>query len=149
VTVRRADGSLLHGEPRLLRVGLRDGCGPLEACRLRELIRVLAHPGSELLWSRFESDTRALLDVVTAREAARLARLRRREEAVARTMFNPSVARQLVQAGLFDRRALRAAALDATAAASRQCELSERAAATPPALARTELIAALLVPRRR
>lgn len=152
VTLRRPDGSLLHGEPRLLRVDLRDDWGPLDAGRLRDIVGVLAHPGLEPLWSRVEGDTRDLLDVVTGLERARLARQRRREEGIARTLSNPSVARQLVQAGLFDRRALRAAALDAAAAVSRQRELSDRAARaaeTPPALARTELIAALLVPRRR
>ncbi len=80
VTLRRTDGSLLHGEPRLLRVDLRDGCGPLDAGRLRDLVEVLAHPGSEPLWSRVEGDTRDLLDVITGLEAARLARQRRREE---------------------------------------------------------------------
>jgi hypothetical protein len=152
VTLRRSDGSVFHGEPRLLRVDLRDDCGPLDAGRLRDLVEVLAHPGSEPLWSRVEGDTRVLLDGITKLETARVARQRRREEATARTFSSPSVARQLVQAGLFDRRALRAAALDAAAAASHQRELSERTAreaATSPAPARTELIAALLVTRRR
>jgi hypothetical protein len=64
----------------------------------------------------------------------------------------PSAARLLVQAGLFDRRALGAAAAHAASAAARQEEMKERAVALTddsPLETRVELIAALLVPDRR
>ncbi len=154
LTLRRADGSLLHAEPRLVRIDLRDGRGRLDAEHLRDLVAALARPGAAALWSRADGDVHHRLDVITELEDARLERQRRREQAIDRTFSerHPSVARQLVQAGLFDRRALRAAALDAAAADIRRRDRSERAAhasAAPPPVFRAELIAALLVPGRR
>ena len=153
LTLRYADGSLLHAEPRLVRIDLRDGCGRLNPGRLRDLVGALARPGADALWSQGERDSRARLEAITEREEARLDRLRRREQAIARTLAggSASAARQLVQAGLFDRRALRAAARAATASTTRQGDSSERTAratGTSPPMLRTELIAALLVPGR-
>jgi superfamily II DNA or RNA helicase len=152
-TVLGGDGSLLHAEPRLVRVDLRDRCARLDTGRLRELVEALARAGADALWPRGDREPRDLLDLITAREQARLERQRRREQAIARTSAAgyPSAARQLVQAGLFDRRALRAAARDAASADSLRRDLSERAArasATSPSVSRIELIAALLVPGR-
>ncbi len=151
MTFLGADGSPLHAEPRLVRVDLSDRCGRLDTDRLRDLVGALAHPGADALWSPGGRESRDQLDVITALEDARLERRRRREQAIARTFSEgyPSAARQLVQAGLFDRRALRAAALDAISAAARLRDLSDRTASvsgtSPPDL-RIELIAALLVP---
>ena len=153
MTVLGGDGSLLHAEPRLVRVDLSNHCGRLDTGRLREFVEALAGPGANALWPRGDREHRDQLDLITAREHARLERQRRREQAIARTSAEGhlSAARQLVQAGLFDRRALRAAALDAASADRLRRDLSERAArasATSSPVLRTELIAALLVPGR-
>jgi hypothetical protein len=87
---------------------------------------------------------------MTLLEDRRRQRRRARESAIADAIGggSASAARLMVQAGLFDRRSLRAAALGATSAAARQDEVSERAArladSTPPEKT-LELVAALFV----
>ncbi len=97
-------------------------------------MRALAHPElrADLVSSRRQHSRSSRRHHGTRSSAPRAATAT--GEGIARThCSNPSIAaRQLVQAGLFDRRALRAAALDATSAASRQREMHERAAATSP-----------------
>ena len=158
------DGSGLHTEPRLVRVDLEphllrllsQGSRSGTRC-LREVVAALTDSGvatTSSLPSLVYQSGRDRLDAVATLETQRRERQRRRESAIqaANDPGHPSAARLLVQAGLFDRRSLRAAASHARSVAARHDELNERAAAladgAPPAV-RTDLIAALLVPGRR
>jgi hypothetical protein len=91
---------------------------------------------------------------VAGLEVRRRERQRRREKAIGEVFApgQPSAARLLVQAGLFDRRSLRTAASHATSAAARRDEMNERAAVlsdSSPPESRAQLLALLLVPDRQ
>ncbi len=157
-----ADGSHLHAEPCLVRVDLEPHLfmqlvrqkGRVTGRRLQEVVAALRQSHDAILRSLVFEHDRDRLDALAALEERRRERQRQREKAIEHAIARrqPSAARLLVQAGLFDRRALREAASHERAVTARQEEMNERAAAlmsgTPPAR-RTELIAALLVPGRR
>jgi hypothetical protein len=116
---------------------------------------VLARSDTAILRSLVIQSGGDQFDRVTALDERRREQQRRRERAIEDVFASDrhSAARQLVQAGLFDRRSLRAAALQAASAATRQGEMLERAATAAanvwPLQSRTELIGVLLVPDRR
>ena len=157
-TLAGTDGSTIHAEARLVRGTLRpDRLGQFEGRRprrLRDAVLALTPSYEAVLRSldhQLELDSR---EAIFGLEAQRLERLRQRETAMASVLApgRPSTARLLVQAGLFDRRSLRAAALHATSAAAQRSELDERIAGladSSPPESRAELIAVLLVPDRR
>ena len=146
LTLTGADGSPLHAEARLVRGEPRqDFSGVLSTLAqsheaiLRSLVRQLA------------DDPR---DAVARLESLRRERQQHREKAIADVFApgQPSAARLLVQAGLFDRRSLRAAAAQAASASAHREEMNERAVGlgdSSPVESRARLIALLLVPDRR
>jgi superfamily II DNA or RNA helicase len=146
LTITGADGSALHAEARLARGTPRqDFSGVLFALAqshealLRSLVRQLA------------DDPR---DAVAGLESVRRERLQHREKAIADVFApgQPSASRLLVQAGLFDRRSLRAAAAQTASAAAHREEMNDRAVGLGDGSqveSRARLIALLLVPERR
>jgi hypothetical protein len=160
LTLADTDGLGLHAEPRLVRVDLQPHLlrllsqgSPSGTRCLREVVAALTESHDSSLPSLVYQSGRDRLNAVATLEEQRRERQRRRESAIqaASDPGQPSAARLLVQAGLFDRRSVRAAASHARSVAARQDEMNERAAAladgAPPAV-RTDLIAALLVPGR-
>jgi superfamily II DNA or RNA helicase len=103
---RTADGGQVHGETAVFHIRLADSPTPDPASIRSWVNRILQ--GAEIA-------VRATLDTRVARLGVDIRRahasycdeLQRRERSIARA--RPSAARQLVQAGLFDRRALREA----------------------------------------
>jgi superfamily II DNA or RNA helicase len=157
LTLTGADGSRLHAEALAVRGDLQlELSGRLEsrmAPRLRDIVFAVTQSGERLL-TLVHQNVHDSRDAVTGLEAVRRERQRRREKSIADVFApgQPSAARLLVQAGLFDRRALGAAAAHAASAAAHQDEMNERAVALTddsPLETRVELIAALLVPDRR
>jgi hypothetical protein len=155
------DGSYLHAEPRLIHVDLQpdrlehlfNRRGQLATRRLAEVVTALTQPGGAIVRSLVHQHTLDRLAALATSEEHRRERQRRREKAIAEAIApgQPSAAQLLVQAGLFDRRALRAASMHASALMARQDEMHEHAIrqtdVSPPAR-RLDLIAALFVPGR-
>jgi hypothetical protein len=161
-----ADGVPVHAEPRVVRIDLDlrlFGQGRRPTTRqLQSVVSILAVPQLFNLPSLLHQEegvilprsVREQLDAIVLLETRRRERRTRREAAIAGACSgaHSSAARLLVQAGLFDRRALRAAALDAAAAAARLAEMHEsaaRVADSPPPETQVELVASLLVTGRR
>jgi hypothetical protein len=155
------DGSRLHAEPCLVRVDLQPQLvelllhqsGRSGTRALGEAVAALAGPNHPIVRSFLHQHILDRLEGVAAREEHRRERQRRREKAIKEAIApgEASAARLLVQAGLFDRRALRAAALRASSATARQDDLHERAAGLadgPPPASQIDFIAALFVPAR-
>lgn len=146
LTLTAADGLPLHAEARLVRAELRED--------FRGLISAMTESHQAILRSLVDQLGDDRRDAVAGLVAQRRERQQRREKAIADVFAagQPSAARLLVQAGLFDRRSLRAAAAQAASAAVRQDEMSARAVALgdgSPIESRARLIAMLLVPDRR
>jgi superfamily II DNA or RNA helicase len=154
-----ADGSRVHAEALAVRGEFHlDYRGRLAksrmAARLRDIVAAVTQSGESFLQTLVHQDAHDPRNAVTGLEALRRGRLRRRERSVADVFApgQPSAARLLVQAGLFDRRSLAAAAARATSEAARREEMNERALSLMDDSSldsRVELIAALLVPDRR
>jgi superfamily II DNA or RNA helicase len=158
LTLAGADGSRLHAEARLVRAELQpDHLRQVDgrtARRLQDVAFALMQSREAIIRSVVHQSGHDTRDAVAELEARRLERQRQREKAIAAAFApgQPSAARLLVQAGLFDRRALRAAASHARSAAAHQDEMTERGVAlagNSPLERRAELIAVLLVPDRR
>jgi superfamily II DNA or RNA helicase len=155
------DGSHLHAEPCLVRVDLQPHVlkhlvghrGRLRTRSVGEVVAAVTGPHDAILRSLLHPLMLDRLDGLATLEEHRREQQRRREKAIADAIApgQLSAARLLVQAGLFDRRALRAAALQASSVSARQDAMHERAAGladgSQPA-GRLELIAALFVPAR-
>ncbi len=155
LTVTGADGSPLHAEARLVRVERQRDFTAREEHqtprRLRDVISAATPSDEAVLRSFVHQHGGDLRDAVAEMEALRRERQERREKAIADVFApgQPSAARLLVQAGLFDRRSLRAAAAQATSAAARQDEMHERAVVLgdrSPIESRARLVAVLLAP---
>ena len=155
-----SDGGDVHGEPRLVRIALAPHQfrrffldrldGRPDTQRVHELIDGLVQNGS--LQSRLDHDNH--LEVAVAFEATRKQRQQQRERAIAAAIApgQPSASQRLVQAGLFDRRSLMAAAAHARSARARRDAIDERAmtfsdSATPSK--RAAVVAVLFVPARQ
>ncbi len=155
------DGSHLHAEPCLVRVDLQphllrhlvSHSGRLRTRSLGDVVAALTGPHDAMARSLLNQHLLDRLDGLATLEEHRREQHRRREKAIADAIApgQLSAARLLVQAGLFDRRALQAAALQASSVTARQDAMHEHAAGladgSPPA-SRIELIAALFVPAR-
>ncbi len=153
LTLTGADGSALHAEARLVRGEPRQDLRHPEQDPLdSENRRAQSHEAMlQSLVRQIGDDPR---DVVAGLEALRRERQQHREQAIADVFApgQPSAARLLVQAGLFDRRSLRAAAARAASASAHREEMNERAVGlgdSSPVESRARLIALLLVPDRR
>jgi superfamily II DNA or RNA helicase len=153
--VRDSDGVVLHGEPLAVRVdfasGRHDASAPEIETRLLEVLSDLSGR-SEFLGRHAAPRAAATLEQITRLEALRRHRDLQRRQAMHENIQRRQLAasRILVQQGLFDRRAARAAVARADRQ-TRQLEgIDERRATTSgPLSLRTEVIAALLVPERR
>ena len=152
LTLVGVDGVPIHAEPRTVRVELdprlfHEGRRPTTR-RLQDIVSALAIPQDAVVLSLVHQGSRERLDAIALLEDRRRERRRRRAAAIVDAIGHASAAQQMVQAGLFDRRSLRAAALGATSAAARQDDANVRAARladnTPPER-KIELVAALLV----
>jgi hypothetical protein len=111
-TLKDADGRAVHAELTVLRIASAAGwIAPASPSALRQLaegLRTLGERPGSLIHDRLaQALTEATARVTEQRAAARDA-LRLRVEHLARRQ--PSAARQMVQAGLFDRRAVLGAA---------------------------------------
>jgi superfamily II DNA or RNA helicase len=153
LTLVGADGCPVHAEPRLVRVDFdsrlfRASRRPT-ARHVQDIVSALAIPPDAVVPSLVHQGGHDRLDVIALVEGRRRERRRKREAAIVDVVAggHPSAARLLVQAGLFDRRSLRAAAFGAASAAARQDDMSERVArlADVPLEQKTRLVAALLV----
>jgi hypothetical protein len=153
------DGSRVHAEALAVRGEFHLDCrGRLAksrmAARLRDIVSAVTQSREHFLHTLVHKGAHDSRDAVTRLAALRRERLRRRERSIADVFApgQPSAARLLVQAGLFDRRSLAAAAAHATSEAARRQEMNERALSLTddlPLDTRVELIAALFVPDRR
>jgi hypothetical protein len=153
LTLVGADGCPVHAEPRLLRVDfdsrLFRGSRRPTPRQVQDIVSALAIPPDAVVPSLVRQGGHDRLDVIALVEGRRRERRRKREAAIVDVVAGgyPSAARLLVQAGLFDRRSLRAAAIGAASTAARQDDMSERVArvADVPLEQKIRLVAALLV----
>ena len=154
LTLVGVDGVPVHAELRTVRVDLdprlfHDGGHPTNR-RLQDIVSALAIPQDAVVPSLVHQGGRERLDAITLLEGRRRERRRQRAAAIVDAIGGgqPSAAQRMVQAGLFDRRSLRAAALVETSAAALQDDANERAARladSTPLETKIELVAALLV----
>jgi superfamily II DNA or RNA helicase len=108
VRLRDEDGRSVHAEPVLLHVFPRRDLVQRRTQDMTRIVRALTS-GPDAPLSRFVAvRVRRMVSTMEAMVRRQQEAVLRREEALARTL--PSAARQLVQAGLFDRRDLAAAA---------------------------------------
>jgi hypothetical protein len=153
------DGSRVHAEALAVRGEFHLDCrGRLAkgrmAARLRGIVSAVTQSRERFLHTLVREGANDPREAVTRLAALCRERLRQRERSIADVFApgQPSAARLLVQAGLFDRRSLAAAAAHATSETARREEMNERALSLTddlPLDTRVELIAALLVPDRR
>ncbi len=123
VSLRTNDGSIIHAEPRLIRVELclEDSLAiQFSRQQLRDVVAALASTDEAVLIQIASQQGGNGFDGVSTLADARNGRLRQRSEVIARVIASaaPLASQSLVQAGLFDRRALRAAARNAEATAA-------------------------------
>jgi superfamily II DNA or RNA helicase len=154
VSLGTIGGSPAHADPCVIKVDLArgsDGWSPARSRReLRQLVAGLAsHRGTALNTIACEHH-REVLDEVAASVNARHGRVRQRAETIRQTLASdaPLASRLLVQAGLFDRRALRVSARRAAALADFDSGSTAFVAADEPALPLlrdAELLAAIHV----
>ena len=153
VSLRTTDGSTIHAEPRLIRVELcREHSLAIKASRqqLRDVVAALASTDEALLIQIASQHDGNGLDRVSTLADARNSCLRQRSEVIERVMTSaaPLASQSLVQAGLFDRRALRAAARSAEATAALDDGRRDRDAAATrnsTVIRNAELLAAIHV----
>jgi hypothetical protein len=146
LTVTSGDGSALHAEARLVRGEPRQD--------FSRVLSALAQSHEAVLRSLVRQVGNDPRDAVAGLESVRRQRQQHREKAIADVFApgQPSASRLLVQAGLFDRRSLRAAAAQSASAAAHREEMNERAVGlvdSSQVESRARLIAVLLVPDRR
>jgi hypothetical protein len=116
---------------------------------MEHLLEDLRHTPAPLLRDWIEAHVARVADRVRRAQSAQQGMLRQREEALARQQ--PSMARQLVQAGLFDRRRLREALRHERARSDLLDEAAIRLSALTRAIeitTKAELAAAIFVRNR-
>jgi hypothetical protein len=114
LSLKASDGSTLDARPQVIRVELdhRAVAGTLSNCELGDVLAALASTGEAPLAEIALELGADGLDTVSSHAEARTRRVQLRDEAIRHAMAasEPHTSQLLVQAGLFDRRSLRAAA---------------------------------------
>jgi superfamily II DNA or RNA helicase len=149
-TLCDADGRAVHAEASVLHLDLAaDWTGPTSSRETRQLLETLRalgqQPGSALHDVLSRALAQATRRIGSLREGARAA-IRLREERLLRS--EPSAAQLMVQAGLFDRRAVLGAARRRTARDAQLQDMDSHLKAldrTGDLVGRTEIAAALII----
>ena len=152
VSIRSQDGSIVHAQPGAIRVDLApefNAYPRLSRRELQALIEALVPEDGGRTGALARGHAGDTLERIIGLALARSRRLRQRDDAIARALAGAQLASErLVQAGLFDRRSLQAAARRASTLAALEDQrrirlsMSEREGS----LARhTELLAAIHV----
>ena len=105
--MRDAGGQVVHAELLPVAVQPADPIGAASAGDARSAALELLDRADPIVREQLRDHLENIKDSVATAHARATAAMRERERAIASNL--PSVARQLVQAGLFDRRALRSA----------------------------------------
>ena len=156
VSLETRSGTRVHAEPLLLRVELQADffrrSDRLVRQELQNVVARLARGDEAVARALVRQHDLERFDHIATMERDRATRLRQRDEAIAEAMAveRRRTSQQLVQAGLFDRRSLRAARRHATSIADLDETRRERAASyeSEAPEPRPGLIAALLRARR-